>query len=301
MPTVKVSQVDEHSTPPTGRVWWSVGFQALDGLINEQLLLEVAKDEGVLPTDQDIQKDLEFHQKQDPDYMKKREVGGSGTQEIKDQLKLELATFNIVTKGITVTSADAKKFIEEHPNTFTTPAQADLLYIVVNDDKSKQSADRDLASGQSFSQVAERYSIDPNVRSSHGKYQQTVIAQMSPALQDLVNSTPELKTTDWKKDKEQWVKFYVEKKLAAKKLPVDDTLTEAVRRDMAVRKGSQSMNLNKMVFDKMTQAKIQVMDSGLQGLWNEYLKQAKQSVSSNNPPAKQPGAPSANPSAPAKP
>lgn len=285
MPTVKVVQ-NQDSAPQEGRVWASLGFQALQSLINQQLLLEVAKDEGVVPTAADIDKDLTFHHNQQANFVSNLQQQGLTLEDIRDQLRLELATQNILTKGITVTSLEAKKFIQDNPQQFSTPAQAQLLYIVVQDDKNKQAADKELASGQSFGQVAMHYSVAPDARQTQGRFRETVITKMAPALQDLVAHTPELKTTDWIKDQAMWVKFYVEKKQPAKPVPVDDTLIETVRRQMAIQKGTRTTNLNKLIFDKMRAAKIQVIPSYLAAPWTSFSKQvATAAAQSTNPPA----------------
>lgn len=271
MPMVKV---EGQGSVQQAKVYQTLGFQALQTLIANQMILELAKDAGVLPDKNAIEAELKFQQSLRPDFVTvlQREQGMT-LEEIRDELKLDKAKENLITHGITVTKQEALDYIKNHPQQFSVPAQANLLWIVV-DSKTKPQVDKELASGQPFGSVAATYSLDKKARGNGGKYEITVIDRMPPVLQDLVEKTPELKATNWIQDHDNWVKFYVQSKTPASLQKPDDAKVEAVRRGIAMQKGSAASDLQARLIERLKSAKIQVNRSPL----NDYWKQATQNL-----------------------
>lgn len=286
-----------------------LGFQALRDLINRRILLEVARDEKVMPTPEDVAKELEFKTKQRPDYMQALTSQGLSLDDIRRDLTLDLARERVITKGITVTPAQADEFIKNNPDQFKTPPQAKLCLVAVKDAAGKKQVDADLAAGKPFPQVAVEHSILPGVRQTNGYLPITNVQQMQPALQAIVAATGEGKTTDWKTDTTQtgtqFVKIYVEQKTAAKPIPITDTIKENVRRQLALQQGGQASDLPKRLVDKLRTAKITVNPPSLRTLWENAFKSLQaQDVQANTRTgnAGAPGAstpPSATPTTPA--
>lgn len=254
-----------------------LGFQAMRDLINRRVLLQVAKDDGVFPTDADVKAELDFQTKRRPDFIKQLQAQGLTIEEIKRDLTLDLAKERIVTKGITVTKADADDFIAKNPDKFMEPEQAKLRLIVVRDEATKKLVDADIASGRPFSQVAVQYSTQPNVRQSQGMYPMSDVSRMPAELQQVVHSTDELKATDWKKFGQDWVKFYIERKEKAKKVNVDDTMKEAVRRAIAMDRGSAATDMAKRLVDKLRTSKVVVNPPSLKTPWDTAFKSLQES------------------------
>ncbi len=280
-----------------------LGFQAMRDLINRRILIDVAKDEKVMPTDQDVATELAFQTKQNPQFMERLTAQGLSLEDIRRDLTLDLAKERIVTKGITVTPAQANDFIKANPDKFKTPEQAKLCIVQVKDAATEKQVDADLASGKPFPQVALQYSTAPNVRQTNGYYPVTDVSRMQPALQQLVAGTAEGKTTDWKQDGQQFVKIYVEQKVAAKPMTLTDAMKETVRRQLALQRGSQATDLPKRLVDKLRASKIVVTPPSLKTLWDNAFKTLQaQDVQANTRTgaASTAGAPGAPP-APVKP
>lgn len=250
----------------------SLGFQAMRDLINRRVLLQVAKDEGVFPTEEDVKKELDFQLKRRPDFIKQLNAQGLTMDDIKRDLTLDLAKEKIVTKGITVTAADADDFIKKNPEQFMRPEQARVLLVVVRDPNVKKQVDADLASGRQFADVAVQYSTQPNVRTTRGAYNQTVVSQMPPEIQQVVKATDEGKVSPWKQFGQDWVKFYVERKEKAKAVPIDDSMKESVRRAIAMDRGSAANDLAKRLVEKLKTAKVVVSQPTLKEAWDKAYK-----------------------------
>lgn len=250
----------------------SLGFQALRDLINRRILFQLAKDDNVYPSDADVNAELEFQRKRRPDFIQQLTAQGYTIDDIKKDLTLDLTKERILTKNVKVTPEEADKFIKENPSKFEQPQQAKLRIIAVRDAAGKKQVDQELANGTPFGQVAARYSIAPGARQSQGLYSETVVQRMQPALQAIVNGTQELKSTDWKQDGGQFVKIYVEQKVAAKPVPIDATMKEYVRRQLALQKGSEATDLGKRLIEKLKQAKIDVVAPAYKTPWETAFK-----------------------------
>ena len=259
-----------------------LGFQAMRDLINRRILLQVAGDDKVTPSQADIEKELDFQKKQNPDFMPKLIGQGMNLAEIRRDLTLDLAKEHILTKGITVTPQDVDDFIKKNPEKFMIPAQAKLYVVMVKDDAGRKQVDADLAAGKPFPTVAANNSIDPKARTNQGLFPVSDVSRMGPALQALVNETPAGKTTDWKPDGVNFVKVFVEQKVESKKRTIDDTMKETVRRALSLERGSQANDLPKRLVEKLRTSKIVVNPDSLKKLWETAFKSLQeQDVSAN--------------------
>jgi hypothetical protein len=263
-------------------VYASLGFQAMRDLVNRRILLQLAKDDNVYPTDADVKNELDFQVKRRPDFIRQLQAQGLTIEDIRRDLTLDLAKERIITKGITVTKEEAQKYIKDNPKAFETPAQAKLRLIVVRDDAAKKQVDADLAAGKPFAQVAVQYSVAPNVRQTQGQFPITDVSRMPALLQQIVNATPEMKATDWKQDGQQWVKIFVEQKVPAKPMTIDDTLVEALRRQIAMDRGSKATDLGKRLVEKLKTSTVNVSLASLKTPWETAFKSLQeQDVQSN--------------------
>ncbi len=273
-PIVKVIVNDGkgRSAPVDLPVATPLAFQALGDLIQRHLLMQIAKDEHVEPTDADIIKELDFQKTLKPDYVKNLTAQGFSLDDIKKDLALQIARTRILTKGITVTPADVDKYMKDHPKEFQQPEEALLVFVQVSKPDAKKQVDNELASGQNFRAVAARYNEAPGARQNNSTWQQTVVAQMPQKLQDIVHNTPELKSSDWVQDGNNSLKFYVEKKSAAHPLALSEVQKQYVQRQLAERQGLQASDLGKRMQAKLTQAKIDVLKVSLKDQWTKAFE-----------------------------
>lgn len=269
-PTVKV--YDANGRPVVANIAGTFGYQGMDDLIRQKVVRHIAKDEGVYPTDKDVADELEFQKKLNPNYLKQATQSGLTIEQIKDQLSLQLAVQNIMTKGITVTPDEIDSYIKENPSQFVEPATADLDWIVVNTEDEKKQVDSELATGQRFAEVAMRHSKAENARVLQGKFPVRAVNKFSPGLRALIDKTAVSKSTDWQNNNGLWAKWYVEKKTPEKPIPIDDTKREEVRRAIAMQRGKAAIDLDKKVNDKLRASKIEIKKNEYKSSWDTEMQ-----------------------------
>lgn len=262
-------------------------YQALQDMIGQKIVLQLAKDEGVFPTDSDVTAELEFRKRINPNYVKELTANGIDFDVIKDNLALELARENLLIKGITVTKEETEKYIKDNPEQFTEPAKVELYWVFVKTKTKQARIDQEISSGQSFEAIARQFTDYANPNGGDPiKFPQTVVESLRPELKKLVDTTAEGKITDWLALSDGFARFYVNKKVRAKKMDLNDDRKELVRRSIARGRGEQATDLARKVLKKIKDSQIKVNDKTLQGAWDRAYERLKkesgESASSNS-------------------
>lgn len=256
------------------------GFQALKDLIINKIVEKMAKDEGVFPSDADVNKEIKFQESKSPQLVSNALAQGISIDMLRDEVRNDLCKFNLVTKGVTVTPEQVNQYITANQKTkFMNPPQANLQMVAVHTKDDEKAVDAALAKGQQFAAVAQTYSIDPNGAASQWHFGITNVTQMPPALQALVAKTPVLHTTDWVQFKDGLVKFYVESKQPASEMKITDVIKEEVRRQLMLQQGSQAVDLDKRVQQALVKsiANIKVLNKADDQEWKNFVNAVEQS------------------------
>jgi|GEM_PF-460782 len=279
----------------------SVGLQALRDLINNQMILQLAKDQGVAPTDADIKKELDMRIASTPDLMARAQKAGLTQEGINDLIRMELARDNILSKGVTVPPAEVDQYIKENPKDFVEPATVHLLVIMAKDAAKKAAIDKDLATMQ-FRAVAKKDSDAPDAKTTEGVVRETRVSALSKPLQDLVAKTAAGKATDWVNDNGGAFKFFVESKTPEKPLVMDAPKKAALQRQLAVRRGQNTNDIQKMLIAKFGSSSISVSLPVLQAPWQSMADEMKReaAAAASMPPGGVSGVPG-GPGAPGAP
>ena len=156
--------------------------------------------------------------------------------------------------------------------------------------------DADLTGGKPFQTVATQYSIDPKVRQTQGIIEIPDLSRAPAGLQQLIDSTPEGKTTAWQPQPEGFAKVYVEQKVKSKPMTLDANQKELLRRQLAQQRGSAASDLPKRLLDKLRASKITVSDPTLRANWDVAFK-AILAQGTPSAPAAVPGAAPTSPNA----
>jgi hypothetical protein len=141
-------------------------------MTKEEIQLQFAQQQGVYPSDADVETQYAALEKQ-PDFKKNLTAGGKTTDDVRRGMRLDLIQSGLITKGISVTEADAQAFYKANIDAKNTSAryyQPDAIQVaVIVSDKPEdvQSALHALATGASFASVATRYSKDAS-RTNNG-------------------------------------------------------------------------------------------------------------------------------------
>jgi hypothetical protein len=252
-----------------------IALQALRNLVIRKLTIQIAKEDGVAPTADAVDKELKFQSNLDPDYLVKRTRTGLTLSRVKEMIEYNLAREGILTKGVTVDLSEAQKFYKDNPLQFTEPATADLLWVAVKGADKQAAVDKDLRAGESFRYVASKYSIANNAREMQGAFPQRVISQMDARIQKVVNATPESRATaGWLSlDGGISAKFYVNAKTPPKPIQMDKYRMEELRRSIARDRGSIGKDLDARLREKLRDSgkTIVIEDRSLSELWKDWL------------------------------
>lgn len=263
--------------PRTVPVAESLGFQALRSVVYNRILLQLAKDEGVYPSEEDIKKELEYRKKVDKSFGERLKQSGLTMDIVKRQIMLDLAQEKIITKGINVTIPDVDQYIKDNPKQFMEPATVDASWIFVTSDDKKQQVDQALGRGQGFSSVALQYSEAPQAKDLGGRFPIRALASITPPFDKPLKETREGTMSDWVKVDVGWAKFYVERRTAEKPMVIDDLLKVRVQRQLALQRGSLAVDLDRRVTDKILESEktIKIEKSDLKEPWKRLIEELR--------------------------
>jgi len=277
------------------RVAETLAYQAMEDMIMRRIVAQLARDEKVFPTDAETINEIEFRKKLSPNFVQLMNAQGMNWERIKEQLRIELATERLLSKGITITDDQLDKFIADN-KLDREPATADLIWVFVKTPALRAQVDSDLKSGTSFSTVAARYTEAPRSKEQNCRYPTRVLAQLPDVIRPTVQKTSEGQSTDWVPGDGGWAKFFVEKKAPERKLTLDAAKREFYRREMAKAQGARAKDLDKRITDKLFESDVSVGPKELADLWKIAMERARKDRKVDIPAAT--GAPAADDSSP---
>ncbi len=265
----------------------TLGFQALQDLIRQKVILQLAKDMAVEPTKEEIEKEVEFQRKRDPKFVTNLMEKGLSLDQIRNSIKVDLAREKLLTKGVTITDKDVDEYISSNPQQFTEPATVDALWIFVKDERRKRDVDRAFASGTAFSSVATRLSQADGAKDNGGRFAnrqdgRMVVAALPQVIQEVLDDTPKGQESKWIAWDGGWAKFQINDRTAEKKIEIKDTDRIWIKRQLAVRQGMQANDLDKRLLEKLKDSKIDVSLRELKGPWEREMDQIGKAIEDQN-------------------
>ena len=149
------------------------GMAVLNSMIEEELLLSLAEKEKCRPTDAQVNERYAEMEK-NPGYpvwaqfMAYVRQSGLTKDQIKDQVRIHQAAFNLMTRGISVPEKDVKASYEENKAALTIPQSADVAMIQCNTMADAAKA-MQLLKTVEFATVAKQLSDEPNSKANGGR------------------------------------------------------------------------------------------------------------------------------------
>lgn len=232
------------------------GFLTLSKLVNETLMLQLAKEKGVFPTDAEVDAQIKEIQADNPEILSALQRIGFTLDDLKYDTKIKLAEFKLQTMGVNITDQQVETFYKENPKGFTMPKRYKLRVIAVDTDEKKRSVESALNSGKAFGDVAKDLSLDVS-RAEGGDMGEIAEGTLAPATLAAVKSTRKGSTTDWLSNDGLSVKFLVEDVLESKLLPLDADLRKNIRRNLMLDRGRVVNNIGTMMVNARKKARIE--------------------------------------------
>lgn len=250
------------------------GFMTLERLISERLVLQLAKNKGVYPSDPEVENEIKQRIGDDSTFMERWMNGGGTPEDLKYLIRLELAQFKVATAGITVTDQEIDDQYKKNPAMYTTPKKVKISVILVRDDAAMAAVDADLKAKKSFAEVAKARSEDVT-KGVGGELGTISTAVLTESLRAAIDKIKIGETTPWLNTSDGRVKFLLQDVVAPTKAPLDDKLRRSIRRRMMIDKGSFKNNIKKEMYDLRMQAKIDIKDKVFAEAYAKYMEAYK--------------------------
>ncbi len=288
----------------------TIGFQTLKELVNQKVIMQVAEEQGVAPTKDEIQQEITNRDKEQPGFLKDLGSKGISLDYVRNTFAIQLVQYKLITKGIKISDKEIDDYIKEDKtkpdmqrnSLLYVPERVALQYIVAKDKKDRDTIDAELTSGKSFEVVARLYSADQTAMGvgyrllANGS---DVTGAYPPKIQDIIKTMGEGgKSSTWYPQGAGFVKFFLERKIPSQEKTADADVRRQISRGLAMQQGSKAIDLEKQLLAKLKSAKIVVTDEAFKAAWDAYDKQLKtQSAPAPTSSAAPTATPSATPSA----
>lgn len=233
------------------------GLLAMQRLIEERVLLQLARERNVAPTETEIQAELKRRTHENPKLLESVKALGLTEADLQRQIRLELSEFKLQTQGITITDIEVEKFYRDNPTLFTLPRRYKLRVIAVRDDQGKKTVDEQLRAGKPFADVAKEHSVEAS-RGQGGDLGTLPIGMLSENTRKALEASRIGQTTGWLQGEESWAKFLIEGIEPEKKQELDAKLRRSVRQRLMLDRGRVRNDVGKLLREAMAKAKVEV-------------------------------------------
>ncbi|TMJ09523.1 MAG: hypothetical protein E6G98_09295 [Bacillati bacterium ANGP1] len=161
------------STADGARQRAEVSRVVLDQLIEQRLVLQEARRQSALPTETQIEDQLQEIKRNFPtqrDFELALAQRNLTLAELKDRLRTNLAVRNLMVKvaPVTVTDAEIEQYFREHRSEFDRSEQVHVRHILLDDENQARLVLAKLRRGEPFGDLARQYSKDPGSREQGG-------------------------------------------------------------------------------------------------------------------------------------
>lgn len=286
------------------------GYTTLVQMIREQVLLDMAKEEGVLPTEQQVEERVQRELKTNPQVKQAIDEQQLALEDLRQRMRVFLAEFNLRTKGVTVTEQEVKKAYEENKRAFYRPATARVRTIVVQNPQVRKQIDDDLKRGFNFQSIVSKYSQNPVAGVQSGETEFALEGDIPMNAPDrpillrvrsiLTNAKP-MQVTDWIPVGNGVVaRFEVIAKSAGRQIPFEE-VKDSIREQLMLQKGMQTnRDLNLEIAKRIANTPVEIKSEAWKRQYEKYIEELKKALAQLEPQQK-PAAGGQQAATPAKP
>jgi PPIC-type PPIASE domain/SurA N-terminal domain len=247
------------------------GVLTLQQLINEALLLQIAREKGAYPSDKDVNDEYANGVKDDPESFKFLLTEGLTEEDIKNQFRIQMAEFRLQTLGVNIGDQQVEEFYKANPNTYTAPKQIALHSIAVKTTAEQDAVDKELNRGSAFDEVAKKLSQDSNA--PMGGFLGLVTEEnLAERVRAQVKTLKRGESTGWIESKDKKVKFFVAEVFPASLAPLTPNLRKAIRQRLMLDRGRIRNDLNAWLLDARKNARLDFNGSPFEQEIREIFK-----------------------------
>jgi foldase protein PrsA len=253
------------------------GLLTIDQLVTEKLVLQLARERSLIPSDLEVNAEVQERLTENPDLLEMWKNSGRTEQDMRNQIRYELAQFKLITFGVTVTDQEVDRLYRERIVEFTTQKQLKLSVVVVQNPADRALVDADLKAGKPFAEVARTRSVDAS-KVQGGAYGTYAVTMFNADARKKLEATTKGATTGWIDsqidNKPAFVLFLVEDIIPQKVEPLTPAVRKRLRRSTMLDRGRIKNDLNKMMLEARRKAKVEVVPKEFAGAYQEFVKAA---------------------------
>ncbi|MGE7122102.1 peptidylprolyl isomerase [Peribacillus sp. NPDC046944] len=205
------------------------GAETVDQLITDKIVELEADKEGIKITEKEIQKEIDTLAESygGEDALKEQlEASGSSLAALKQDIVVYLHTKKLVEPRITVTDDEISAYFEENKDTFAQEEQVEASHILVEDKKTAEKVEKELAAGGDFAELATKYSTDAGTKEKGGSLGYFGKGNMVKEFEDVAFNMDVNKVSDPVKTEYGYHIIKVTGKKEAKKANLEDSKSE---------------------------------------------------------------------------
>jgi foldase protein PrsA len=223
-----------------------IGKQVLVDMVNRAMLEQAAREQGLAPTEQDVDAELARRKQRLPDESTFNRLllqQGLTLEDYRDMLRMEMSLERLLSAGVQVTEAEAREFFDKNREHYSTPALVNYSLIVVGSKKDAEAVIAELKKGADFAALARQKCVDEALKATGGEIGWRTKEQIvPPAMAPMLFSMKSGEITPPVSAQGQWLVAKVVDKQAAKN-PTFEDVKEQVIRDVKAAKGKSAQEL----------------------------------------------------------
>lgn len=246
----------------------TLGFQALQELATRKLVMQMASDEGLMPTEQEIEAEIKFKTAINPQYLNELTSVGFSFGQIRREVAYAMCEERLLTRGIDVKMDEVDQMMKENPQQFIEPATVTVYQILTNSEARREQVDSELRASVPFKQVATNRTIDPQ-----GPRKQYATERLAEPLKSALEGKPISHVTDWiDAGNGAQAKYFIEARTESKPVDMTPERKELLRRQIALNYGRQANDLPRQVADKLRGSDVRISDDQetLNTMWKRF-------------------------------
>ncbi len=187
---VRVNGVPIRQSEVVERLLKRYGAQAVDEMIDETLLRQAAKKEGITADDAEVNRRLTKLQDQFGSrdlFISQLEQAGSSLAKVKDDLADEIVRERLVikAKGLSVSADELKKAFDENKDKLGAPEAVHLRHILVATQAEAEDIVKKIKGGADFKTLAREKSLAASGKAAGGDYGFVARGMLPPEIDEI--------------------------------------------------------------------------------------------------------------------
>lgn len=247
------------------------GFLALDQLMTQRMMNQLAKARNAVPSEPEVNAELQNYLADFPETVKDWKDKGRTDAELRDRVRFDLLSFKLQTQGITVTDLEVEKHYKDNLASFTTPKLYKLRVIVATDAGTRDKVDAELKAGKAFAEVARQYSDDIS-RVNGGEYGSVALTTLPEPIAKAIQAARIGESTGWVEFQKNSVRFFLEDVTPEKVSQLDAKLKRTIRKNLMLTSGRVKIDLGKLLGEFRLKSKVDIKQKDFASIYAKLME-----------------------------